>query len=102
MPPRGYDRQPPRAYLTAGSWPDGSLAADAPPAVLYAAEISRRLREAIGDQPLQRVAEASGVARSSLYDILGGARWPDVFSLAKFEVTLGARLWPDNPIVDPH
>ena len=95
MPPKGSRREPPRVHLARGTWPDGSLRRDAPPEARYAVEICRRLRDAMEDLTAVGVATDAGVARSTLYDILNGARWPDMVVIAKLEVALNTRLWPD-------
>lgn len=84
----------PASFLAAGTWPDGTLDRDAPAAARYVQEISRRLRDALGDANVSEVAAAAGLARSTLYDLVSGSTWPDVVSLAQLEQVLGVRLWP--------
>lgn len=40
------------------------------------------------------VAEQSGVAASTISDILNGNTWPSLETVARLEVGLGVRLWP--------
>ncbi|WP_374728416.1 helix-turn-helix domain-containing protein [Corynebacterium amycolatum] len=40
------------------------------------------------------VAETSGVAASTISDILNGNTWPSLETMARLEVSLGVRLWP--------
>lgn len=40
------------------------------------------------------VAEESGVAASTISDILNGNTWPSLETMARLEVGLGVRLWP--------
>ncbi|MGJ4079496.1 helix-turn-helix domain-containing protein [Corynebacterium macclintockiae] len=39
-------------------------------------------------------AEKSGVASSTISDILNGNSWPTLKTVARLEVGLGVRLWP--------
>ncbi|WP_084560476.1 helix-turn-helix domain-containing protein [Corynebacterium appendicis] len=40
------------------------------------------------------MAEKSGVAASTISDILNGNSWPTLETVARLEVGLGVRLWP--------
>lgn len=82
--------------MSAGTWPDGQLAADAPPAAAVAQHVARALRAAmaetgIGQRPL---ALASGVAHTTIGRILAGTVLCDIGTLAHLEHTLGRPLWP--------
>lgn len=68
---------------------------DAPVAAHYALELSKNLRDATEGRALAVVAEDADIARSTLYDLLQGRTWADLQTLAKLEVTLGSRLWPE-------
>jgi DNA-binding phage protein len=87
----------PVAFLAEGAWPDGALEEGAPVAAEYVKVISSRLRDALADQNVVDVAARAGLARSTIYDVLGGTTWPDIVSIAQLEVTLNARLWPSPP-----
>jgi DNA-binding phage protein len=99
MPQRRSQQGIPREFLSRGVWPDGQLKKNAPVAAIYAKAISANLRTALGRRAISSVSEAADVARSTIYDILGGNTWPDVVSLAKLEATLSIQLWPkfDKP-----
>jgi len=71
------------------------LRGDAPIAARYAFELSKRLWEATEGRALAVVAEEADIARSTLYDLLQGRTWADLQTLAKLEMTLGSRLWPE-------
>jgi hypothetical protein len=89
----------PNAYLRAnGIWPDGPFRKATPPSVMYAAEISRRLKDAIDKAGgnISAIAGDLGVARSTLYDILRGTTFPDLHTLAGAERYFGVRLWPTD------
>jgi hypothetical protein len=85
----------PAAYLRAsGQWPNGPLRRDAPTAAYWAAEISRRLAAALVGRSKTAVAQEVGMARTTLYDIVGGETWPDLVSIASLEEVLDVELWP--------
>lgn len=93
---RSHGVRPPAEYMPAGAWPDGQLAADAPPAAAVAQHVARALRAAmtetgIGQRPL---AQASGVAHTTIGRILAGTVLCDIGTLAHLEHTLGRPLWP--------
>ncbi len=93
---RSHGVRPPAEYMSAGTWPDGQLAADAPPAAAVAQHVARALRAAmvetgIGQRPL---ALASGVAHTTIGRILAGTVLCDIGTLAHLEHTLGRPLWP--------
>jgi ribosome-binding protein aMBF1 (putative translation factor) len=93
---RGNRAKPggPAAYITAGTWPDGTTAADAPHAIRWAIEISSRLKAALSKTSTTAVAAELGVARSTLYDIVNGTTWPDLVTIADLEVVLDIELLP--------
>ena len=51
-------------------------------------------RERNRHRSVKGVAEKSGVAASTISDILNGNSWPTLETVARLEVGLGARLWP--------
>lgn len=79
-------------------WPTGPFIENVPIAVLYAARIAANLDDAIEAQGMTRTAaaEAIGVARPTLYDVIGGNTFPDLHTLARAENALDASLWPDR------
>lgn len=98
MPRRSGSFRSPRDWLTDGQFPDGSFSADAPTAVAYAVEIARRLEAGMGTRSKAEVARSAEIERTTLYDMLSGRTWPDAVTLAKLEVALQTRLWPDHPV----
>ena len=66
--------------------------------ILYAAEIVTRLRDAIerAGWSNTRAAVEIGIGRQALQSILAGRALPDLHTLARAEVVLAVRLWPDR------
>lgn len=92
--PVGRPRRPAPASQVMG-WPD-SPAAD--PAVEATRLLALNLRAALGTRSLRVAAAATGVDHTVIADILNGATWPDVNTLARLEHGLGADLWaPHRP-----
>jgi hypothetical protein len=87
---------PPRDYVE-GEWPDGEAVPSAPRALEHARMISLRLAEALEGRSVTDVAEGADLARSTLYDLVGGKTWPDLISLGKLEGALGIELLPPLP-----
>lgn len=87
---------PPRAYVTP-TWPDGSAVPGAPRALEHARLISIRLSEALEGRSVTDVAEQADLARSTIYDLIGGRTWPDLISLGKLEAALNVELLPPLP-----
>ncbi|HLU30988.1 MAG: XRE family transcriptional regulator [Acidimicrobiia bacterium] len=84
----------PAAYVESGRWPTGAIRPDAPGATWWAAEISRRLASALAEESKSATAEATGMARSTLYDILNGTTWPDLVTLVALEEHLHVAIIP--------
>ncbi|MET0975588.1 MAG: hypothetical protein ABWX82_07950 [Leifsonia sp.] len=72
-------------------WPD-AVGSDA------VGEVARlfagNLRAAIGERSVRSVGLASGVNHATILGILEGRAWPDLSTIAKLEIGLGADLWP--------
>ncbi|NHC21859.1 XRE family transcriptional regulator [Nocardioides sp. IC4_145] len=98
MPRRSAPLAAPRAWMTEGTWPDGEIDPDAPAAVPYAVHVSKTLGEALAGRNKSEVALAAEIERSTLYDLLAGNKWPELFTIAKLELELGVSLWPDQPL----
>jgi hypothetical protein len=98
MPQRRQLLGEPRHFIVDGSWPQGTLAPDAPLAARYAQVISVKLVAAVGGKSASGVARSADLARSTLHDLTTGRSWPDVVSLAKLEGVLGTTLWPEKPL----
>ena len=80
-----------------GGWPVGAALPGAPRALELARAISIRLSEALEGRSVTEVAETADLARSTLYDIVNGATWPDLVSLGKLNDALGIDLLPALP-----
>ena len=80
-------------YAADGSWADGPLVPDAPPEAHLAAALARRLKKAIRGRSLRRMADKSGVSAPTISHIINGKTWPDLRTLSRLEVAVGARLW---------
>ncbi len=87
------DRQPPAHHMPAGEWPDGSLVPEAPAEVHLAAALAIRLRKHMRGRTLDNVAEATGLGRQTIDNILLGKGWPDIRTVARLEVALKKPLW---------
>jgi hypothetical protein len=89
---------PPRSWVVrGGAWPDGPLAADAPPYAVVTAAVVQRYRAAAGARSLRSVAAAAGIDPTSLGRTLAGETVPDVHTVAVLEDALGVKLWPAYP-----
>jgi len=93
MPRRAGLDGPPCSYLVEGEWPDGRV--EGPPEVHYAHQLAKRLRAAIGGRSLRDVARQARLDHTTVSAVLAGERWADLITIARLEVALGHRLWPD-------
>lgn len=84
--------QPPAAYVSDGSWPDGRVAG--PRVVLYARAFAQAVARAIGDRTIRDVARTAEISHTTLLAVLHGKRWPDMVTIAKLEESLQQNLWP--------
>jgi lambda repressor-like predicted transcriptional regulator len=84
----------PRAFVLAGPWPDAALAEHHGARVAQA--LARRLAGAMRERGLSanRLAADSGVNRQTIANVLAGATWPDLLTIASLEAALDADLWP--------
>ena len=87
---------PPRDYVD-GTWPEGAAVPGAPRALEHARMISLRLAAALEGRSVTDVAEQADLARSTIYDLVGGKTWPDLISLGKLETALDIELLPPMP-----
>jgi hypothetical protein len=95
---RNSSGTPREAVADAGSWPDNPIPvstvdAGVAAACVAAAKIAQRLQQALEGHTVTGVAREADVARSTIYDILGGNTWPDIVTIFKLEKTLKVRLW---------
>ncbi|MEO6200832.1 MAG: hypothetical protein ABIX44_06680 [Cryobacterium sp.] len=72
------------------SWPDISCE---DPVAEFARQFALNLRAAIGATSIREVARQTGVDRTVIGLILGGASWPDMVTIVRLEMSLG-RIWP--------
>lgn len=72
------------------SWPDNRCE---DPVAEFARQFALNLREAMGTTSIREVARQSGVDRTVIGLILGGASWPDMVTIVRLELALG-RIWP--------
>ena len=71
-------------------WPDGSASEAAGTA---AATFVRALNSAIDGRSIRSVAAACGVNHQTIRGVLAGEVWPDMYTVARLEEGLNARLW---------
>ncbi|WP_405772002.1 helix-turn-helix domain-containing protein [Streptomyces sp. NBC_01538] len=91
-PPRELARDPetwPHAQLT----DPGAVAVQHIARVLTAAMEGRRFS-------LRGLADASGVNRQAIADLLAGRSWPDVATVARLGDALGTLLWPQMAVFE--
>ncbi len=80
-----------------GDWPQAALADHHGARV--AQQLAARLAEAMGQQAVsaKRLGALSGVNRQTIANVLAGAVWPDLITIANLELALQRRLWPEFP-----
>lgn len=74
-------------------WPDSLDVTVTEHQMIQAMVINLR-RERNRYRSVKGVAEKSGLAASTISDILNGNTWPSLETMARLEVGLGVRLWP--------
>ncbi|WP_411098860.1 helix-turn-helix domain-containing protein [Streptomyces sp. x-45] len=87
-------RTPPRELACdPETWPEADLAE---PGAAAIQDIARALAAAMSERKLslRALAEASGVNRQAIADLLAGRSWPDVATVARLGTALGAPLFP--------
>ena len=91
-----YRRDPPRAYLAAGTdFLGGTLTPAAPAGARAAQVIARTLRTAIDvDGRGMRSVAAAGTTHTTIGRIMNGRVYADVDTLASLQQTLEVHLWP--------
>ncbi len=98
MPPRKSLRPSPAAYLASGEWPEGRLIQSAPPEALLAAGIAQRLRAGLEGWTIRAVAREANLSPQTIVNLLQGATWGDVVTVARLERVLGVHLWGDEHV----
>ncbi|MFC8412528.1 MULTISPECIES: helix-turn-helix domain-containing protein [Streptomyces] len=86
----------PREYVKGGVWPYAVM--DELLGARVAQAVARALAEAMERQKISAnaLAQASDVNRQVIANVLAGAVWPDLLTVASLEGALGERLWPDH------
>ena len=75
-------------------WPD-SLNVSAPEHAMIQAMVINLRRQRNMFRTVKSMSERTGVPSSTISDVLGGNAWPSLETVARLEVGLGVRLWPD-------
>lgn len=75
-------------------WPD-SLDVSAPEHTMIQAMVINLRRQRNMFRTVKSMSERTGVPSSTISDILGGSTWPSLETVARLEVGLGTRLWPN-------
>lgn len=65
-----------------------------------ARQLSLNLRKAIGGDSVRSIADIAGLDERTLRNILSGARWPDLRTIALLEGALKTPLWPARELED--
>lgn len=84
--------------MTDGAWPHAVL--DDHHGARVAQEVAARLRRVIDERgwSVAEVSRRSGVSRMTVAQVLDGAVWCDLLTIANLEKMLGVDLWPGrNP-----
>jgi len=78
-----------------GAFPDGRVKRAAPAGVAETAAVARNLRRALDElgMPISTLADASGVDRSVIHDLLAGRKYLNTQTLARLERATGRPLW---------
>ncbi|UWD79223.1 helix-turn-helix domain-containing protein [Curtobacterium flaccumfaciens] len=61
-----------------------------------ARQFAVRLRAALGERSIRSASADAGVNHATVIRILAGEVWPDLGTIAKLELSLGAELWPNR------
>ncbi|PWC06567.1 helix-turn-helix domain-containing protein [Mycetocola zhujimingii] len=89
MSPRPARRAPRELCV---SWPN-EVSAD--PVAEVARRFALSLQAALGNRSQREIARITGVDRATIGTVLAGSTWPDLATIAKLEIGLGRRLWPE-------
>ncbi len=94
--PRSNNDQLPATYVASGDWPYAQLSGDAPVSAHYGQAFARNLTRAMetSEIGLRALGDRAGVSHATISRLLRGMVLPDLGTLARLEVALGARLWP--------
>lgn len=83
---------PPLSYVVSGTWPEAELSE---PVAVYAQDVARRLKAAVAETGYRSVGRAAGLDHTTVMSVVRGERWPDLITIAKLELALDLRLWPE-------
>lgn len=75
-------------------WPD-SLDVTVPEHAMIQAMVINLRRQRNMFRTVKSMSNRTGVPSSTISDILGGSTWPSLETVARLEVGLGTRLWPN-------
>lgn len=75
-------------------WPDSLDVTVTEHAMIQAMVINLRRQRTLF-RTVKAMSAQTGVPSSTISDILGGSTWPSLETVARLEVGLGTRLWPD-------
>ena len=75
-------------------WPDSLDVTVTEHAMIQAMVINLRRQRTLF-RTVKAMSSRTGVPSSTISDVLGGNAWPSLETVARLEVGLGVRLWPD-------
>lgn len=75
-------------------WPD-SLNVTVPEHQMIQAMVINLRRQRSLFRTVKAMSARTGVPSSTISDVLGGNAWPSLETVARLEVGLGTRLWPN-------
>ncbi|WP_157953137.1 helix-turn-helix domain-containing protein [Nocardioides allogilvus] len=78
-------------------WPDTP---STEPDVETARRLALNLRAALTGMSLRDAKQATGVDHTTIADVLNGATWPDLRTIARLEAGLSTNLWPTGIAAD--
>lgn len=96
---RRNDLKPrPSLYVESGEWPDGELAADAPPEAHLTRAAALRLREAMESHQwgLRKTSRETELSTKVLANLLHGHTWPTLPTIVRLEVLMEVPIWGDE------
>lgn len=94
--PRSNNDKPPLFYVADGTWPEVTLAVDAPLSAHCGLLLARDLRRTMRScgLSLRGLAEVACVAHSTVARVVNGDVLPDIGTLTRLEDALDHQLWP--------
>lgn len=104
MPKRRDLTAQPYVYLRGSrkkDWPEGTLIKSAPQAAHFIKAVAQRLKDKLAEDDAPSayaLAEAAGISRQAISNILQGTTWSDLPTIYRLEVALQQRLWINEDI----